>query len=223
MTGEIIRVESSPCPKCGFLAASDDKFCERCGQDLLTKNLPQINSKVTKYCPSCGISVNSNDVYCELCGSVIDEPQPKPESFISQSTSAIIPNNKSIGIAAFLALWFGIFGFWGVGHFYAGKTIRGIIILAISLMIMLTVAAIFTFAGFASPILGFLSDFVPSLSSGQIDNSFDTFVSSLGIILIIVVIYFILWGIAYVWQCIDACRAVQKWNNILAETGRKPW
>lgn len=50
-------ISGIPCPDCGFLNQSDDKFCGNCGKKLI------------KYCAKCGTETLLDRKYCSNCGN----------------------------------------------------------------------------------------------------------------------------------------------------------
>jgi len=156
------------------------------------------------YCTNCGNSIVDNAKFCEECGAALvfdTKPSHIPIMTLDQS--------KSMGIAAFLAVVPALFGFWGIGHFYLGKIIRGTFFLCIGFIF----SAIAFFASFIITIV------IGSLEITLIGYDYEDFERFLAIITIACIIS----GLFYLWQCIDACRLAQKWNKALGETGQKPW
>jgi hypothetical protein len=91
-----------------------------------------------EFCPSCGRMVQPDLAYCQFCGARL----AKHSSFSSREpyntmgpSVATYRVGKRPWVAVALALVLGIFGLWGIGHFYAGKVARGIGLFFIGLII----------------------------------------------------------------------------------------
>ncbi len=91
-----------------------------------------------EFCSTCGHIVEPNLAYCQYCGASLR----KHSSFSSRqpyetmgTTTGNYRVKKRPWIAASLALSLGLFGLWGVGHFYAGRLARGIGLFFIGLLI----------------------------------------------------------------------------------------
>ena len=80
------------------------------------------------FCPSCGKEVLSSNAFCPSCGTQLSQASHSP-----QAPVMLVPQ-KSEGVAVVLALILGIFGLWGVGHMYAGKVGKGIVLLIVGLI-----------------------------------------------------------------------------------------
>ncbi|MBS7635126.1 zinc-ribbon domain-containing protein [Candidatus Bathyarchaeota archaeon] len=68
------------------------------------------------FCKQCGREISQDARFCPYCGSdqTSYAPPPPPPTQAGLET-------KNTGLAAVLALIFGIFGLWGVGHIYVGE------------------------------------------------------------------------------------------------------
>lgn len=95
---------------------------------------------------------------------------------------------KSVGAAMALSIILGLVGIMGIGHFYAGRTSKGIQILLLGLFMMFFITS------------GFI---LPSLSSTvqYTDNSFNIMLFTIPLIIL------------YIWQVYDARKTVKKHNR----------
>lgn len=81
------------------------------------------------YCPYCGAYVESNWAYCQKCGQYL-----RGLLEVSQ-TPVYIGRKKDPMIALLLALVPGLFGIWGIGHFYVGEFGKGILLLGLGIFL----------------------------------------------------------------------------------------
>jgi len=56
---------SKPCPKCGEETSLDQKFCNKCGNEVEP-------DKSTQHCGSCGIKIIYPQEICNECGSKVN-------------------------------------------------------------------------------------------------------------------------------------------------------
>lgn len=130
------------CPNCGNTIDSEptenegkDTFCTNCGSKL-PENI--------SFCPSCGASTTpkenqtnnrNNTKFCQNCGSKIDEKAiicPKCGVSTGKSNS-----NKKMVIALILNIVLGWF-IPGIGQIYLGLTKKGIIMIVIYVICLMT-------------------------------------------------------------------------------------
>ncbi len=114
--------------------------------------------------------------------------------------------HKDPGIAALLALLLGFFGILGIGHIYASKLAKGLILLVVGLLYA-PLAFIFI-----------LFSFVPFVIAGP--------GISLGLgaaLLAIVVILAAVWLALLIWSAFDAYASASEYNPRVAATGVPPW
>lgn len=100
---------------------------------------------------------------------------------------------KSVGAAMTLAIIPGLIGIMGIGHFYAGRTSKGIQILLLSLFMMFFITS--------GIILPMMSDTVQ-----YTDNSFNIMVFTVPLIVL------------YIWQIRDARKTVKQHNKTIDAT-----
>jgi zinc-ribbon domain len=85
-----------------------------------------------EFCPRCGRVVQPDTAYCQNCGTLLtnhNSLSSRQPYDTSSSASTSKYRGKNPWIAAGLALGFGLFGIWGVGHIYDGKIARGVALL----------------------------------------------------------------------------------------------
>lgn len=121
------------------------------------------------YCPSCGSVVEVGWRFCRYCGQ--DQGAP---------STAYRPPMETIGakdpiVALLLALIPGLFGIWGIGHFYVDAVSRGIVLLvvgislAIFLLLSLSILSLFVL------IVGFVIWLWQAYDAYQIARGLQTF------------------------------------------------
>jgi TM2 domain-containing membrane protein YozV len=81
------------------------------------------------FCPSCGKEVLSGTAYCPACDASLSQGAPVQTA----APYSMVPQ-KSEGVAVVLAIILGIFGLWGIGHMYAGKFGKGVVLLILGLI-----------------------------------------------------------------------------------------
>jgi TM2 domain-containing membrane protein YozV len=104
-----------------------------------------------------------------------------------------VTESKNPGNAALLAILLGLVGFLGVGHVYVGRIGRGVLILAIGLILrFLFVISLFPFLwkGGGALIMGILG------------------IGNLGL---------------FVWQIYDAYKLAKQFNAHVQQHGKAPW
>jgi TM2 domain-containing membrane protein YozV len=158
-------------------------------------------SNSPKYCNNFGekLDLKENKRNCPKCGTEIQMNDSNQEPIISY-----VPY-KSPGTAALLAFIGGIFGILGIGHFYAGKIGRGIIILIFGLIL-------------AGAIMG-SSLSILAMQSNSIENESSGEGSAIAIGLFSGVVYFIL----FIWQIFSARGLAKKYNSLARTLGTEPW
>jgi TM2 domain-containing membrane protein YozV len=112
--------------------------------------------------------------------------------------------SKNPGVAALLAILVGLFGLWGIGHVYLGRIRRGLLLLALGIVLN------------ALSVGGFL---LGILLFGR-DSGSGLFLSlGLGASIFLGIVTLALW----VWQTYDAYRLAKKFNAYVQEHGKAPW
>lgn len=165
------------------------------------------------FCTRCGAQMGEEDRFCEKCGTPNQEVNSQnPTMILSKS----LINQKSMTIVTLLAVIPGLLGFWGLGHFYAGKILRGTVFLIIGLCLVFLNASFIALSGLLS---GPLIALIPAIALFDLDF----LANSLVVLIALIVIQALVVGAGYLWQAVDAIRAVQKWNNIVSEKEEKSW
>jgi TM2 domain-containing membrane protein YozV len=81
------------------------------------------------YCPCCGAFVENHWDYCQKCGKYL-------RGLLNVSeTPVYVGRKKDPMIALLLALIPGLFGIWGIGHFYVEEFGKGILLLFLGLIL----------------------------------------------------------------------------------------
>jgi hypothetical protein len=163
------------------------------------------------YCPYCGAEVSKESAFCSNCGSyiidkmekemkvsdkeVVEKPQPAVKPAVRPTSQVEV---KSSGTAILLALFLGLFGFMGVGHWYVNRLGRGFL---------------FLFIGLSFPVIIVYSTiFIIPLGPMMMP-----------IILPIIIVAGLGWFIVWLIQIFDANKLAVQYNRILQETGNPPW
>ncbi|MDR0508712.1 MAG: hypothetical protein LBG63_02650 [Candidatus Methanoplasma sp.] len=106
-------------------------------------------------------------------------------------THVVYANEKSTGIAALLSiLWAGL------GQIYVGRIGRGLALMLIHLMVVISSA----FVAFAGLLFGGLG--------GAVGGGF---------------MVFVLLAVLWAWNIFDAYKQANKYNDSLRNSGRRPW
>ncbi len=71
------RIYNPTCPKCGYLGEGGDKFCPKCGNEMIKSyTCPSCGNEVDEednFCPKCGQKLPSTIYECPECGKEVDE------------------------------------------------------------------------------------------------------------------------------------------------------
>jgi TM2 domain-containing membrane protein YozV len=160
------------------------------------------------YCPRCGSQIPDGSKFCPSCGNNLEgTPPPVYPGVPSYGQPVPQPNpaayyqRKSEGIALILAILLP-----GVGHIYAGKVTKGIILLV-------------AFYGLAA-VIGLA--WALSFGWGYYDMMNTNFVWPSGL-LVFTVIASLVMAILWIYQIVDAYTTTNKYNAELMATGRAPW
>lgn len=91
-------------------------------------------------CQRCSTLVNDSALFCPNCGANL--PGASPTGSAQYAASPLQRNvpaagRKSMSMVLLLAILPGIFGIWGLGHFYIGQNGRGTTYLIIGLVVNL--------------------------------------------------------------------------------------
>lgn len=116
------------CPKCGMTVTPGTQFCPNCGEQMAPPAAAQPNG--TAFCPNCGAPVNSDASACGNCGMPLDGRAAQASYTTSHAQPQKPPFQRSRLVAAFLALFFGVFA---LEDFYLGEKTMGIVHLLVSI------------------------------------------------------------------------------------------
>ena len=99
-------------------------LCAKC--EVLLKSIPQ----ETMYCSKCGTPVTEGDRFCGKCGNAIESMQSYSKVKGSQDypVAHMLTPPKSEGTAAILAFLLGLFCILGIGHMYASRLGKGLVL-----------------------------------------------------------------------------------------------
>lgn len=150
------------------------------------------------YCSECGNEVRNGEKFCDNCGSINrgfarSQNEPRPQ--------VVVHVQKNPGVAAVLGIILGLVGIFGIGQIYAGKFLRGILLLLLGWVLI----GIFM-------VLGFAVGFTAAMATENIIILLLTLGITIGI-----PIFF------YIWQAYDAFKLCKEFNKVVTETGRAPW
>lgn len=154
------------------------------------------------FCRQCGREVSQDARFCPYCGA----DQTSYASPYSPSVQAGL-ETKNTGLAAVLALVFGVFGLWGVGHIYVGKIGRGLAILVLGIILQ-WVLGFFIFFGIIFGGIYGGRPFGLSLLLGGFAG-------------------LIIWALVtialFIWQIYDAYKLAKYYNDHVRQHGKAPW
>ncbi len=109
------------CQNCGEEVVEGAKFCKNCGSEIVVE---QANEKDTKFCSNCGFEMPEASKFCPECGTTAERVPP-----VMNTTTIVVPSNKSSGLAALLS-----FLIIGLGQVYLGLTKKGIILFLLAII-----------------------------------------------------------------------------------------
>ena len=109
------------CQNCGEEVVEGAKFCKNCGSEIVVE---QANEKDTKFCSNCGFEMPKASKFCPECGTPAERGPP-----VMNTTTIVVPSNKSSGLAALLS-----FLIIGLGQVYLGLTKKGIILFLLAII-----------------------------------------------------------------------------------------
>ena len=109
------------CQNCGEEVVEGAKFCKNCGSEIVVE---QANEKDTKFCSNCGFEMPTASKFCPECGTTAERVPP-----VMNTTTIVVPSNKSSGLAALLS-----FLIIGLGQVYLGLTKKGIILFLLAII-----------------------------------------------------------------------------------------
>ena len=97
------------------------------------------------YCRKCGFKVEEDDSFCPKCGAALKRGEPEPPSHnrlevdsrgaSKVSEVQVTKQPKNEGLAALLAFLLALIGFLGMGHIYAGRVGRGLILFFVGILL----------------------------------------------------------------------------------------
>jgi ribosomal protein S27AE len=196
--------EEMKCPQCGEEAWDEQTRCTRCGSPLPSPGSPERvegdvsaaqayeraqPKKRNAKCINCGEYNYEDSVYCGRCGLLtkVSKECPGCHGTIAFSDRYCTTCGKMIRpgkitrtsvrpiAALIIAMVPGLFSIWGMGHFFAGSPTRGLGFFLLGILML-----------FAAPLTIFL------------------FAQSIGDLLVLAVIGWIVWFALWLYQSMDA-------------------
>jgi hypothetical protein len=118
-------------------------------------------------------------------------------------TAPVVAESKNPGVAALLAILIGLFGLWGIGHIYVGRIGRGLLLLALGIVLnALSVGA-----------------FLLGILFGRDSGAGRSLGLGLGASIFLGIVTLVLWA----WQTYDAYRLAKQFNAYVQQYGKAPW
>lgn len=116
------------CHDCGYEIPDGMDFCPKCGCMADKATAVDDAGMPVRSCPECGTAAAPFDRFCKSCGADLGG--------IPQPIGLIKPQMRRNGALAFmLAVIPGFFNIFGLGHFVMKQWARGVMFLAISLVV----------------------------------------------------------------------------------------
>ena len=165
------------------------------------------------FCSSCGFEIKDDTELCPKCGKQVKFG--KEDKSKEPLTGRI--EYKSESITLIFSVIIGLFVIMGVGQMYVGKVKRGIVILILSLAksgigILLLIGGLALLA----PNSASSKAYAPfGLTHGDITTGIIILGIGIGLLVGEVVLFF--------WQIFDARKLCRKYNEYVAEYGKRPW
>lgn len=114
------------CGECGAEIPDDMDFCPRCG--CVKEKAYRVGDSSAAVCPSCGNPVGPADLFCGVCGTKLNP--------VAQFPNIPAPVMRKHGYAAILLAFIpGFFNIYGLGHLVMRKWSRGLMFMAMGLII----------------------------------------------------------------------------------------
>lgn len=109
------------------------------------------------FCVRCGAPIRQGVNFCTKCGRGVPAISSRIQHLAKRDSSASLgrqhSSRKSPGTAAIVALLAGLVFFWGIGHIYLGRVLKGIVLLlagwVIEVLVVLAVDGSLVMAGSA--------------------------------------------------------------------------
>lgn len=158
-------------------------------------------------CARCGRNIPDDAILCPYCGERVSvvkaEMQPLTMAALSKMNEL-----KNPSFAAVLGGFFGIFGIWGIGHFYVGKITNAVLWLIAGL-----VAYGVTMLTLFYTVFGYFRSSFPGIV-------FPYTVPYTWVILPILIVLDIL---GLYWQTYDAYEDAKHFNDYYTKENKAPW
>lgn len=144
-----------------------------------------------RYCPRCGGQVRERARFCDQCGVSLYGPSTARKVMVDKAprermeVSVVQDHHHDPMIAVALALGPGFFGLMGLGHIYVGRLAKGLVIMAVGVVLGILTWVPIIGVSLLSP-----SDLGPETDVGALFTAIGVFG----------MIFFLLW----LWQAYDA-------------------
>ena len=116
------------CHDCGYEIPEGMDFCPKCGCMADKATAVDDSGIPVMACPKCGTAATMGDRFCKHCGATLGDAMQAPV-FVK-------PRMRRNGALAFmLAVIPGFFNIFGLGHFVLKQWSKGIMFLAISVVV----------------------------------------------------------------------------------------
>ena len=148
------------------------------------------------YCQRCGKEINDSSTFCSSCGASTNGNAQTNNipNYGPQNNAYVYSREKSNGIGIILGFFIP-----GLGHLYAGKIGKGLLIIFLGIILSL-ISSI--------AVVGALSF-----------DSTGTFTGASAFFIFLPIIYIILW----IWNMFDVNKTINEYNECLRRTGNPPW
>jgi len=167
------------------------------------------------FCSSCGNEVKEDAGLCPKCGKQVKSGKTGEDKSKEPFPERV--EYKSESITLIFSVIIGLFVIMGVGQMYVGRIKRGIVILIFSLA-KSAIGFLLLIGGLAllAPNSATSKAYAP-FGSAHVDPTTGIIILGIGIGLLVGVV------VLFFWQIFDARKLCRKYNEYVAEHGKRPW